>query len=80
MFIKRCFLITGRPRPVVTWWHHTHLLDDVMEETKGQMTTNSLTVPNLTHSHLGWKLTCQSVNSNLTNPVMASAEIDMTCK
>ncbi|MPC86932.1 hypothetical protein E2C01_081775 [Portunus trituberculatus] len=74
------FHASGRPLPLVTWWHEGSLLDDVSEETRGQVTWNTLTLPDLTRQHLHRVITCQAANSNLTQPLRSSVTLDMSCE
>ena len=64
----------------MTWWHEGSLLDDVSEETRGQVTWNTLTLPDLTRQHLHRIITCQASNSNLTQPLRSSVTLDMSCE
>nr|XP_045622514.1 hemicentin-1-like [Procambarus clarkii] len=73
-----CQVTAGSPRPEVTWWHEGSLLDGVVDEVRGQVTHNLLTLPNLTRQHLHRVLTCRASNSNLTAPLAASVTLDMT--
>lgn len=73
-----CEATGGRPMPRVTWWHEGSLLDDLSEETQGQVTWNTLTLPDLTRQHLHRVITCQAANSNLTQPLRSSVTLDMS--
>ncbi|XP_050712530.1 hemicentin-1-like [Eriocheir sinensis] len=73
-----CHANKGQPPPRVTWWHSGSLLDDVVDEVKGQVTSNTLTLPDLTRQHLHRVLTCRASSSNLTQPSLASVTLDMT--
>ncbi|XP_071513724.1 protein turtle-like isoform X2 [Panulirus ornatus] len=76
--VLTCHVTGGSPRPKVTWWHERSLLDDVVEEAKGQVTRNILTLPNLTRQHLYRVLTCQADNSNMTRPLAATVTLNLT--
>ncbi|XP_071518492.1 uncharacterized protein [Panulirus ornatus] len=73
-----CHATAGWPRPRVTWWHGDSLLDDVVDEVRGQVTRNILVLPSLTREDLHRALTCRASNSNLTPPLTASVSLDMT--
>ncbi|XP_045120883.1 protein turtle-like [Portunus trituberculatus] len=73
-----CHASKGQPRPRVTWWHSGSLLDDLVEEVKGQVTSNTLTLPDLSRQHLHRILICRAASSNLTQPTIASVTLDMT--
>nr|XP_045606657.1 uncharacterized protein LOC123763553 [Procambarus clarkii] len=73
-----CQVDSGRPRPTVSWYHEESLLDDLIEVKRGEVTSNSLTLPSLTRDFLYRVLTCQASNSNLSVPVAATVTLDMS--
>ncbi|XP_064088494.1 hemicentin-2-like isoform X2 [Macrobrachium nipponense] len=73
-----CQTTGGKPKPQITWWHGTSLLDEVMEYSEGEIATNMLTLPNLSRQHLFRLLTCNATNSNMSRPLSASVTLDMT--
>ncbi|XP_066953806.1 uncharacterized protein [Macrobrachium rosenbergii] len=74
----QCQVDSGRPRPSVSWFHEGSLLDDVSEVRRGDVTSNTLTIPALTRNDLYKVLTCQASNSNLSVPVAAAVTLDMS--
>lgn len=78
LLVLTCQVTGGSPRPWVNWWHEESLLDDLVEEAKGQVTRNILTLPNLTRQHLYRVLTCRCNNSNLTVALAATVTLDMS--
>ncbi|XP_037794157.1 nephrin-like, partial [Penaeus monodon] len=76
--VLTCQARGGRPPPNVTWWHGGALLDEVSEQVTPSMTSNTLTLPNLSRQHLHRVITCQAQNSNLTAPLLSAVTLDMT--
>ncbi|ROT75239.1 hypothetical protein C7M84_006226 [Penaeus vannamei] len=76
--VLTCQARGGRPPPSVTWWHGGALLDEVSEQVTPSMTSNTLTLPNLSRQHLHRIITCQAQNSNLTAPLLSAVTLDMT--
>ncbi|XP_068246902.1 neural cell adhesion molecule 2-like isoform X3 [Palaemon carinicauda] len=74
----QCQVDSGRPRPSVAWFHEGSLLDDISEVRRGDVTSNTLTIPALTRNDLYKVLTCQASNSNLSVPVAATVTLDMS--
>ncbi|XP_074603639.1 uncharacterized protein LOC141857110 [Brevipalpus obovatus] len=75
-----CSTIGGKPRPSLTWWRDTTLIDDTFEYVDKDLTTNQLVIPSLARHHLLAKLTCQAVNNNMTVPLSTSATLDLNLK
>nr|XP_045595232.1 nephrin-like [Procambarus clarkii] len=73
-----CRAENGRPPPQVSWWSKATLLDDLIEDRRGEVTLNTLTLEALTRADLYRLLTCQAVNSNLSTPTAVTLTIDMT--
>ncbi|XP_037777069.1 peroxidasin homolog [Penaeus monodon] len=69
---------TGEPRPSVTWWSGGTLLDDVSEDRRGDITINTLTLHSIARHDLYRALTCQVINSNLSDPMTATVTLDMS--
>ncbi|XP_042887333.1 neural cell adhesion molecule 2-like [Penaeus japonicus] len=74
----QCRAEGGEPRPSVTWWSGGTLLDDVSEDRRGDVTINTLTLHSIARHDLYRVLTCQVVNSNLSEPVTSSVTLDMS--
>jgi len=63
--IVRLFL--GRPRPRVTWFLESTIIDDSYTHEANDVTTNHLSFPNIGRQHLNARLICQASNTNLTH-------------
>ncbi|ROT80655.1 hypothetical protein C7M84_000593 [Penaeus vannamei] len=74
----QCRAEGGEPRPSVTWWSGGTLLDDVSEDRRGDVTINTLTLHSIARHDLYRSLTCQVVNSNLSDPMTATVTLDMS--
>ena len=80
----QCETIGGEPLPRLTWWKGggTKLIDSSTEyvDSKGKIVRNMLIMKNMQRSNHGEKLTCKSVNSNLTTSPSTSVAVQMICK
>ncbi|XP_067133867.1 protein turtle homolog A-like isoform X1 [Centruroides vittatus] len=70
----------GKPRPSVTWWRESVLLDDTFELTSDGVVRNELKIPVLQRNDLMAMFTCQAANSNFTPPLSTAVTIDMNFK
>ena len=70
-------LITGKPRPEVTWWYGGHYLQD-QTELAGERNTKVVQLNNLTEQ--GQIITCRANNSDLVEDLSTSVTIDLSCK
>ena len=67
----------GRPRPNVTWWRDTALVDASWEAAEEGATENRLTLGPLTRADLGAELTCWAANHPLATPRSATVTVNM---
>ncbi|XP_023240426.1 synaptogenesis protein syg-2-like [Centruroides sculpturatus] len=78
--ILRCEVSGGTPTPVVTWWREYTLLDDSYQVVGDGVVRNDVLIRGLQRSDLMTMLTCQTHNSNITAPIVASVTIDLNLK
>ena len=74
MIIWRLFyfsycLLTGNPRPNITWWVENQLLDGEAEVVTEDITLNKLKLPPLTPSDNNREVTCVASNSQIIRPL-----------
>ncbi|XP_022240215.1 nephrin-like isoform X1 [Limulus polyphemus] len=72
-----CVAQGGKPRPVVTWWNDTNLVDDTFTIANHDTVRNEYLIKNLQRENLFSELSCQASNSNITDPVTSSVILDM---
>ena len=70
----------GKPRPSLSWWRESALLDDSYEITAAGIMRNTLEINALQRHDLMAVLTCQAINNNISNPVASSVTVDLNCK
>lgn len=61
-------LLTGRPRPNVTWYLDNAVIDESFDQRADGKTINHLSYPNIGRQHLNARLVCVASNTNLTPP------------
>jgi hypothetical protein len=61
------WLLSGRPRPRVTWFLENTIIDDSYTHEANDVTINRLSYPNIGRQHLHARLICQASNTNLTH-------------
>ncbi|KAI1287422.1 Neural cell adhesion molecule 2 [Halotydeus destructor] len=72
-----CEVQGGKPRPSVTWWRESVLLDDTYEVTAKGTTRNDLEIPSLQRHDLMAVFTCQASNNNISAPVSSQVTVDL---
>ncbi|XP_053204377.1 protein turtle homolog B-like isoform X2 [Panonychus citri] len=76
----QCEVNGGKPRPTLTWWRESVLLDDSYEiiSTSGSgLIRNILEIPVLQRHDLMAVLTCQASNNNISSPQVSSVTVDL---
>ncbi|RWS12225.1 nephrin-like protein, partial [Dinothrombium tinctorium] len=72
-----CEVDGGKPRPSVTWWRESVLLDDSYEVSEKGATRNELEIPSLQRHDLMAVFTCQASNNNISMPASADVTVDL---
>ena len=72
--------LAGRPRPHVTWWIEDSLVDQTYKRTSENVVQNVLIISRLERTHLHSRLRCEARNSNLTQPIVSSVQVDLNRK
>ncbi|XP_074598664.1 protein turtle homolog A-like [Brevipalpus obovatus] len=72
-----CEVSGGKPRPSVTWWRESVLLDDSSETLATGTIRNRLDLDNLQRHDLMAVLTCQASNNNISIPQVSSVTVDL---
>ena len=67
----------GKPRPSLTWWRESVLLDDSEESNSRDVVRNRLEIKSLQRHDLMAVLTCAASNNNISAPVSAQVTIDL---
>ena len=75
-----CEVSGGKPRPLVTWWRESVLVDDSFKTNADGKVINELEIPSLSRYDLMAVYTCQSSNNNISIPVSSDVTIDLNCK
>jgi len=70
----------GKPRPSLSWWRESALLDDSYDVTPSGGVKNTLEVFALQRHDLMAVLSCQAVNNNISSPVSSSVTVDLNCE
>lgn len=70
----------GKPRPSLTWWRETSLLDDSYEITGSGVMQNQLEIMSLQRHDLMAVFTCQASNNNISAAVSSSVTVDLNCE
>lgn len=70
----------GKPRPSLTWWRESVLLDDDYEVTTKGSVRNELEIQSLQRHDLMAVFTCQASNNNISIPASSSVTVDLNCK
>lgn len=73
-------MITGRPRPNVTWYLDNSVIDESFENRPDGITVNYLKFPNVGKQHLNARLVCMASNTNLASPNNKLVILDVNCK
>jgi hypothetical protein len=73
-------IVSGRPRPQVTWWHGGLLLDSDSETTSESYTVNRLFIKGVSKSLLNEDLQCRATSSDLSPPVTRDVALEIYCK
>lgn len=73
-------MFAGRPKPAISWWKNSELLDDDSEISEADFTVNTLYIPALRRDDLNQNLTCRTRNSNITAELGKSVQLDMICR
>lgn len=81
-FRKIAFVIvTGRPKPSVTWWKDGELLDGVVDTvpigSPNRFTVNDLFVDKVTKSLWGAKLECRAQSAPMGKPIVREVSLDI---
>ncbi|XP_022239703.1 synaptogenesis protein syg-2-like isoform X2 [Limulus polyphemus] len=72
-----CEVTGGNPRPNVTWWRESVLLDDTFEVTADFIVRNMLRIPSLQRHDLMAAFTCEASNNGFTLPSSTSVTVNM---
>ncbi|XP_069951925.1 nephrin isoform X3 [Cherax quadricarinatus] len=75
-----CRVTGGSPAPQVTWREGQEVEDLTSEIREGREVRNMLVVQGLSRSDLRRVFTCQAVNSNLTEPLIASTTLNLNLR
>lgn len=75
-----CEVDGGKPRPSLTWWRESVLLDDSYEVTATGTTRNELEIQALQRHDLMAVFSCQASNNNISAPVYSQVTVDLNCK
>ena len=75
-----CEVSGGKPKPSVTWWRESVLIDDTYEVNSSGDIINELEIPSLSRYDLMSKFTCQSSNNNISIPMSSEVTIDLNRK
>ena len=70
----------GKPRPSLTWWRESALLDDSYEISSSGVLRNQLEIVSLQRHDLMAVFTCQASNNNISAPISSSVTVDLNCK
>ena len=70
----------GKPRPSLTWWRESALLDDSSELTGSGGLRNQLDIVSLQRHDLMAVFTCQASNNNISAPLASSVTVDLNCE
>ena len=72
-----CDVEGGKPRPSLTWWRESVLLDDSYEVTAKGSVRNELEIGALQRHDLMAVFTCQASNNNISEPVSSQVTVDL---
>ncbi|XP_023711739.1 nephrin isoform X2 [Cryptotermes secundus] len=75
--ILTCRVIGGKPEPSVRWLVNGFLVDEEYEHNTGDVIENRLTWPSVKREDLNSVLTCQAINTVLTDPREISLVLDI---
>lgn len=78
--VLACEVDGGKPRPTLTWWRESVLLDDSYEITGSGTTRNELEIQALQRHDLMAVFSCQASNNNISAPVYSQVTVDLNCK
>lgn len=70
----------GKPQPRVRWLLNNVVVDDVSESNAGDVIENHYMRHNVTRDDLHAVLSCQAINTNLTEPRQTSLRLDLNRK
>lgn len=70
----------GKPRPSLTWWRESALLDDSYDISGSGVMQNQLEIMSLQRHDLMAVFTCQASNNNISAPVSSSVTVDLNCE
>ncbi|XP_022250038.1 hemicentin-1-like [Limulus polyphemus] len=73
----QCEVAGGNPRPNLTWWRESVLLDDSYETIDNFWVKNVLEIPALQRHDLMAAFTCMSINNNYLPPLQTTVAVDM---
>lgn len=82
---KILMMISGRPKPTVTWWKDGELIDAVVDVpeiseitgSSSKFTVNHLFIPKVTRSLWGSKLECKAQSEPMKNPIIREVPLDI---
>jgi len=66
----------GHPRPRLTWWIDSHLLDDSYQ-IEDDMTSNILRLSSVNRTLVNKVITCEASNTDLSLPLHTSLQLDL---
>ncbi|XP_015785668.1 kin of IRRE-like protein 3 isoform X2 [Tetranychus urticae] len=72
-----CEVSGGKPRPSLTWWRESVLLDDSYETLASGIIRNTLEIASLQRHDLMAVLNCQASNNNISSPQVSSVTVDL---
>ncbi|XP_076314727.1 neural cell adhesion molecule 2-like [Tachypleus tridentatus] len=73
----QCEVIGGNPRPNLTWWRESVLLDDSYEIIDNFIVRNVIEIPVLQRHDLMATFTCLAVNNDVLPPLQSTVAVDM---
>jgi hypothetical protein len=71
---------SGKPEPTVRWLVNGFLFDEEYEHNTGDVIENRLTLTSVKREDLNSVLSCQAINTGLTEPREVSLVLDIHCE
>ncbi|XP_071512423.1 nephrin-like [Panulirus ornatus] len=75
-----CQVTGGQPTPQVIWLQGDRILDDEADARNSSVVSNELTLGPLTHENLDAMYECQTVNSDLVDPISTIVTLDVNVR